>query len=167
MQVSQLTDGELFAAWNKILLFGRDLDGSPAGSVEVEEVNREIVRRDLRTVESSELYDQGNGYARSGDFDEATACWLEAIRLSPRYLPAYTNLGGLLTDSGRPYEAVKILQLGAQVGLTFDHAYNLAECFRKLGRFEDALEMIHNAERLGSVTLELCAKRDLILRQVL
>ena len=54
-----------------------------------------------------------------GEFDEAEACFREALRLEPDYAEAHNNLGNVLQDQGRFEEAVpayrRALQLPASL----------------------------------------------------
>lgn len=53
---------------------------------------------------------RGNRHLADGDFDEAAACYREALRLDPNFAEAYNNLGYVLKEQHRFVEAKVMLE---------------------------------------------------------
>ncbi len=67
-----------------------------------------------------------NALIRLGQFEQAVEPLREAIRLDPRFIPAYANLAGTLLALNRPDEARAVLQQAAERKLTFAGARRLS-----------------------------------------
>jgi tetratricopeptide (TPR) repeat protein len=78
-----------------------------------------------RAVET--LFHLARAWQLKGDSEVAAAGFRRALRMDPRYVPAYVELAGLMLRQGRTREALEYyeqaLALGADDGVRFRHAY--------------------------------------------
>jgi Flp pilus assembly protein TadD len=92
---------------------------------------------------------RGIGLANEGKWDEAVACFREAVRLRPDYADAFNNLGNVLYFQKKLDEAIAAYE--EAVRLSPDHAgalSNLGEVLRHRGRLDDALKYCRRAVEL-------------------
>lgn len=59
----------------------------------------------IRARDSGSLFYLGNGFYYKEDFSHAKNCYLEALKIYPKYASAYTSLGYVLTKLGEAEEA--------------------------------------------------------------
>jgi tetratricopeptide (TPR) repeat protein len=92
---------------------------------------------------------RGINLAQTGQWQEAEACFREAVRLRPNYPDALNNLGNVLYFAKKLDEAVECYK--EVVRLAPDHAgafSNLAEVVRQQGQLEEALAYAERAVQL-------------------
>jgi Flp pilus assembly protein TadD len=92
---------------------------------------------------------RGIALARDGRWDEAIACFREAVRLRPDYTDAHNNLGNVLYFQKKYDEAIAAYE--EAVRLSPDHAgalSNLGEVLRHRGRLDDAVRYCRRAVEL-------------------
>jgi tetratricopeptide (TPR) repeat protein len=68
---------------------------------------RKVLQLDPEMVEA--LYNVGNEFYRTRDYDRAAKSFENAIKVDPTHLKSYNNLGIVLTDIGQPKKAIKVL----------------------------------------------------------
>mgnify|MGYP001253362717 FL=1 len=93
----------------------------------------------------------GNALNELGNFEEAIACFTQAIQLKPDYIEAHINLGNALKGLGRREEA--ILRYTEAIKFNPSHSvahYNLGDVLKELGKYEEAVASFTNAIRLKS-----------------
>jgi tetratricopeptide (TPR) repeat protein len=132
MDLKNVSDDALWSLRLKIVYFGEH-NGKPAGEDELLDIQNEMMARQLVNEQSVNLFALGNDYVRGGNYEKAADCYRRAIRISPRFLDAYTNLGGCLIDSGQLQEAKTVLEEGKAIGVTLDLGNNLDRVDRLLG----------------------------------
>ncbi len=82
----------------------------------------------------------GRHYYQAGRWDEAAACFTEALRLDPGLARAHFNLGLAHLRAGRPAEAVAPLSEAVRIlPRYFNARLNLGIALTKAGRAEEAL----------------------------
>ncbi len=82
----------------------------------------------------------GEIYFRQDKFDEAIACFREAVRLLPNYTDALNNLGNSLTQRGAPTEALPFLNQALIFKPNYAETYNnLGNAYYQLGDREKAI----------------------------
>ena len=82
----------------------------------------------------SSFLNLGNLWASRGDAAQAEHAYRQALRLDPRFAPAYANLADLMRSTGREKEAEETLRTGLRVAdgtATLRHALGLALVRRK------------------------------------
>jgi tetratricopeptide (TPR) repeat protein len=110
---------------------------------------------------------RGINLAETGKWDEAIACFREAVRLRPNYADALNNLGNVLYFQKKLDEAVACYE--EVLRLAPEHAgacSNLGEVVRQQGRIKDALTYCRRAVEIrpdfaqGHVHLGLALSAD-------
>jgi Flp pilus assembly protein TadD len=92
---------------------------------------------------------RGIALAQGGQWDEAIACFREAVRLRPDYADALNNLGNVLFFQKKFDEAVACYEEVVRVAPDHAGAYsNLGEVVRQQGRLADAVTYCERAVRL-------------------
>jgi tetratricopeptide (TPR) repeat protein len=114
----------------------RLLAGIPAGGLETEQ--RALLDRGIEEYVAAQQFNAerpesqinlGNLYADLGRLDEAEICYRQALRLQPRFEPAYVNLAHLLGGMQRDQEATDLLTGGLQLNpgsAALQHALGLS-----------------------------------------
>ncbi len=95
----------------------------------------------------------GTFFAQLGRRDEAIEEYRAALRLSPRYTPAYVNLGDLQREAGREQEAERTLRQGLAAmpkDPTLHHALGLS--LARSGRQAEAIDALKRATELSDDT---------------
>ena len=83
----------------------------------------------------------GDCYAAMGHFDQAIACFKEAIKLKPDFAEAHNNLGNILKLLGQVDEAILSYKRAIKLKPDFTIGFNnLASILIELGRIEEAKE---------------------------
>lgn len=81
--------------------------------------------------------------------DEAMNCYQTALKINPRFPPAWNNIGCLLIDQGRYEEAITNCETALRLDPSFAEAHNnLATALVSSGRFKDASEQYSKALQL-------------------
>ncbi len=70
------------------------------------------------------LLDLGTKLARQGDWENAITAFCSAIKLAPRYSPAYNNLGLVLKNTNRRPEAAACFGRALELNPGDPYAYN-------------------------------------------
>ncbi len=70
---------------------------------------------------------------RNRDYRSELSMWRSVVARAPHNLRAYCNLGGALTDAGRPEEAIEVLRQGLAVGRDFGTGNMRARSYCNLG----------------------------------
>jgi protein O-mannosyl-transferase len=93
----------------------------------------------------------GSALEAKGDFDGAMIQYREAIRLNPKSYQAYSNIGKILFELGRPGEALDYSFKAVQTnpGRATLHN-NLGIVLAELGRFDEATGEFANAVKLDA-----------------
>jgi serine/threonine protein kinase/tetratricopeptide (TPR) repeat protein len=83
----------------------------------------------------------------TGELDKAAQTYQEEIESYPRRAGVYVNLGTVYATQGRYEEAAEITRLGAHLAPELITIYgNLANCTIALQRFDEARQVIHDAQ---------------------
>src|SRR5439155_18151332 len=78
--------------------------------------------------------------AEQHQYDEATACYREALRLKPDYPSALANFGNLLAEQGKPDEALALYDQALQLKPDYIEAYgNRGQALLAQGKLDEAL----------------------------
>lgn len=105
------------------------------------------------------LKDRGNAHLGRNEFEQATACYREAIRLKPDYADAYNNLGLACLAQGKRVEAegflVQALALNPALGRAH---YNLGVIAQDAGRIDAAAERFRQATALTPGSAEILVR---------
>jgi len=90
------------------------------------------------------LKNRGNEYLSRGEYAEAVALYLDAIRLNPLYAEAYNNLGMACLEQDRYVEAERYLAqaLALKPSLVEAH-YNRGLVLIEQGKLDDAFACLH------------------------
>jgi len=136
MNVKDISDRDLWQARLKIIGWGEDIVGQPAGEAEVTAIQDEIMARGLANEESLGAFARGVEYHKASHYRSAAPRFLFAIKTSPKFLDAYSSLGGCLIDMGDLDEARKVLQEGRKLGLTVFLTENIDRLNRLAGKSE-------------------------------
>jgi tetratricopeptide (TPR) repeat protein len=82
-------------------------------------------------------------YLLRKEYDKAVAAAERAITLNPNAADAYSELGFVLTVSGRAEEGLKILEKSERLNPIppAEHLNQLGYAYRSLGRYEEAIEV--------------------------
>ncbi len=95
------------------------------------------------------LFERGQDLKKQGKFEEAIACFQQAIQTDPSYIPARNNLGTLLQNRGRLNEAIACYQQALQLNPNLPQTLtNLASIYLLQGQFEPAEELLTRALKL-------------------
>jgi len=101
-------------------------------------------------------YAIGNAYSRKGMPKAAMSAYAEALRLNPRAVRIYVNLGQSLEAQGREADAIEVYQKGITAispttpsDEAFKVHYNLGLVLLRAGRRDEALEVLHPAVRIN------------------
>ncbi|HOW97914.1 MAG TPA: tetratricopeptide repeat protein [Kiritimatiellia bacterium] len=117
--------------------YGRSL--CEAGQFENGLAHLELIKQDP-FAKAGDLANLGLALAHFKRFDEAMACYRNAIRLSPESAVSYGNMGRTLVDMARTDEAVAAFEKALELRPDYAEAhYNLANLLFKDGRPRDAL----------------------------
>ncbi len=101
------------------------------------------------TSSIDELLRAGAMAATQGRYDEAEACFRQAVKLKPDFAIAYNNLGLTLHDQGKLDEAEAILHKALQLSPDFAEAHNnLGLVLHGLGKPEAAATCFRQALKL-------------------
>ena len=87
---------------------------------------------------------------RAGDFDQAIAAYLEAIRRNPNYPSAHVNLATAINKKGDPARAVSLHREAVRLAPESPEAHHyLAYALRAVGDLTGAMESSRNAASLA------------------
>lgn len=109
---------------------------------------------DRAPLEPRPLYMRGTVYQKMGKLAEAEADFREALSKDPKghddqTIKVRTELGAVLTENGRPKEAVPILEQAAQLKPDmFEAHYNLGVAYEQSKDYDKAVEAYTRATRL-------------------
>jgi tetratricopeptide (TPR) repeat protein len=108
----------------------------------------------------------GVAFFRLGRFEEAIACYREALRLQPASASAHNNLGNALRAANRSAEAVEPLREALHLRPDFPEAHcNLGQVLATLGKTDEALEAYQQALRLRPDFATAHRKKGILLAQ--
>lgn len=96
-----------------------------------------------------ELGDLGLEFWREGEYDYCMQACQYALRINPSYARAYSYLGMALKEEGDIESAVEKFEKAVELGpndYPWDWA-NLGDLLTRLGRYDDALSVLKEAER--------------------
>ncbi|WP_457667727.1 tetratricopeptide repeat protein [Thiolapillus sp.] len=148
--------------WDKIktirieaarLLAGYPRDSFKPGQAEVlDKVIQEYIQTQEFNAERPEAQvNLGNLYTSLARFNKAEAAYREALRLQPKYVPAYVNFAQMLSQQDRENEASDVLLAGTkQVPDSADlyHALGLSKVRQKA--VADAIPLLAKAAKLDA-----------------
>jgi len=105
-------------------------------------------------------YHLGVCYYRMKDYDRAVAAYKKAISRSPDYAPYHLNLGDSYLKSHRLAQAAREYRKAVKLDQSMWLARkNLAVCYERMGRYEDAIEQLKAANLIlggnESITLKI------------
>ena len=92
----------------------------------------------------------GTLYVDQGRYQDAELAYREAIRLQPRFIPAYVNMAQMLSQRGREHEADGLLRYGLKrnpEGADLHHALGLSLVRQK--KLDDAFPLLAKAAELA------------------
>ncbi len=93
--------------------------------------------------------DRGVALIRENQFDQAEACFRQAVRLRPDYPEAYNNLGNTLCRRRAYAEAAEVYRKAVRLRPGYAKAYdNLGNALRDAGKLDDAEAAYREAVRL-------------------
>ena len=109
-----------------------------------------LLRASVLGSRDATLYSHlGVAHAKLKQFDEAVACFEEAVKLDARCGDALYNWGNALGEMGRMEEAVeKFRAAAAVIPQSPEVHYNLANALRNLGRLNEAVAAYRQAVRV-------------------
>ena len=94
--------------------------------------------------------DLAAAYAASGDRERATRQYQAALRIQPEHPSALMGQGNLLLKNGEEDRALELLQKASQLATrAFEPRYLLGTAYNRLGRYQEALDALQSAVRLG------------------
>ena len=109
-------------------------------------------------------YNKGIDYYHLGQFEEAAACFREAVALDPNYIDAYYNLGSILEYLKQDEMALSVFkQIILRKPTDYEAVYKAAELTRKLGDPQKAkiyLSIIPQDSLIGQKAKQLSDKLD-------
>ena len=95
------------------------------------------------------FFNQGVILAKQGNQEAAIEKYRRAVELSPQYVGAMANLGGLLNGTGQHAEALTVLRRAIEIMPDSAESNNyLADALRGLGRAQDAVLYYEKAVKL-------------------
>jgi protein O-GlcNAc transferase len=90
--------------------------------------------------QSSQIYNRGLVFQKSGQFMEAINCYIKSIELNQNNADPYINLGSILQERGQINEAIKYYEKALELRPNDASAnYNLGTALQKLGQLEKAI----------------------------
>jgi len=111
-----------------------------------------VIERNKRPKKANHavwLYNQGVILAKQGNKGAAIEKYRRAVELSPQYVGAMANLGGLLVDTKQHVEAVAVLQRALEIMPDSVESNNyMADALRGLGRPHEAIGYYEKALKL-------------------
>ena len=85
-------------------------------------------------------------YQRNHVWGDAIRLWRDTVNKSPNKARPYNNLGQLLNDAGKPWEAMPVLRKSLQLAPYFDRAnFNLARSYSLIGQSAKAIPLLQKA----------------------
>ncbi|MFQ5694854.1 MAG: tetratricopeptide repeat protein, partial [Terriglobia bacterium] len=97
----------------------------------------------------------GLNHLRAGQRAQAVGAFQQALRLDPAFLPARLELADLLSSSGAPIEAYRLLQKAEGAALASARGQALlGRCFFHLRKFKQARKHFHQALALDAGLVE-------------
>lgn len=139
----------------KVLVALMELGGQRMNAGRYEEALKAFTDAVSRApLEPKPLYLRGSCYQKMGKLPEAEADFRQALQLDPKAhddqtIKVRAELGAVLTDQGRPAEAIDILDSAAQQKPDmFEAQYNLGVAHEALKHWEPAIVAYTNATKL-------------------
>ncbi len=100
----------------------------------------------VRSQSLDQLHNQGVTLYNQGQYDQAAAVFLEALKINPRALPPLRYLGGSLVRLERYDDAVDILSRTLELNpYDADSLYDLGVAYDHLGQLDQAAEQYQKA----------------------
>lgn len=92
----------------------------------------------------------GNLHFQRNESDEASACYVQALRLNPNLPGVHGNLGAILTKQGNWQAALASFDRAVQLdGRELDFQMGRYQCLFHLGRRDEALQALHSAQAIA------------------
>ena len=105
---------------------------------------------------AEQLNASGLQHINSADLAEAEACFRQALECDPFYGAAHSNLGVVLMQQGRPFDAVWHLRYASQLlPAASAPRTNLGILYELVGRYGPAEEQLRAALRLAPDDIEV------------
>jgi len=109
---------------------------------------------EINPTDGRSWYELGNLYFHTEAYDQAVDAFQKAIEIEPEFGWPYSNLALTLATQGKHEEAIPLYQKSIEL-LDTDKdkamAWNrLGNVYRKLNRYEDALDAFHKADELDA-----------------
>jgi tetratricopeptide (TPR) repeat protein len=110
---------------------------------------RVAIEKLLSRNEAKQWRRQGDTHFEQNHFDEAFAAYEQAIRLDPKYAPAYSSKGNAFSRLHRFQEALEAYEQAIRLDPYLASAYTMkGNALSGLHRFQEALEACEQAIRL-------------------
>lgn len=105
----------------------------------------------MRSPLTAEGYtEEGNGYARTKQYDKAVEAYKQALKLKPEYAAAHHGLGSAYVNMGRVADALEPMRTAVRLDPENSVArLNLGITLANLRRGEEALTELNEAKRLA------------------
>ncbi|HEX7120157.1 MAG TPA: DUF4388 domain-containing protein [Longimicrobiales bacterium] len=117
----------------------------------------------VRDSEVQEHRNLGIAFYRTGLLEEAAREFRHVLELRPGDIPSRTHLALIDLHEGRERDAVRLLKrLVEDTGPSYAAFVNLAYALERLGRLEDALLVLDEAERLRPGTAAVALARGIL-----
>lgn len=101
-------------------------------------------------------YNLGNILNELGKYDQAIGQFQRALKIDPRHVHTYNNMGLTYHNKGDTATAIKLLQTAVRLDPRDPYAYlNLAAVYYTEGQYQTAIEYIDKAEKMGMVNKSL------------
>ncbi len=142
----------------KVLVALMELGGQRMANGRYEEALKAFTDAAQRApLEPKPLYLRGSCYQKMGKLGEAEADFRQALQLDPKAhddqtIKVRAELGAVLTDQGRPAEAIDILEQAAQQKADmFEAQYNLGVAHEALKHWDQAIAAYTAATKLKPI----------------
>ncbi len=158
----------LLVIWGILILFGIISLFQPAWLVGISTEGRISEAMDYQKI--------GNAFLQKGNFKDAAANYIKALKIQPDLTDAYGNLGICYTRLNRYDKAIKIFKhlLKTDTENIYTNYYNLADLYKRQGNINSSIEWylksaeinpfpIYSYQYLGELYLKL-EKWDLAIK---
>lgn len=139
---------------------------SNTGPERVEQTYEDWLRRDPPSEKARSDYadfcvNVGNVYFDHGRLDGAKHYYEKALRLKPRFAPAYSNLAGVYHRFGDYQKAIDLYRIAIATDSTYIDSYlNLGRTYYDNGEIQQSYEILKPAARLGDSTAQAFLRRN-------
>jgi Flp pilus assembly protein TadD len=116
------------------------ISGSESRTVRMEDLQAQLPKKTLKA------YEKGNRARSRGDFDMAIQYYEQALRSSPDFEPALTNLGGVWLRQRRLVDAQRVFEKAYALDSTSaENCINLGHVYIELDRLAEAEQLLLRA----------------------